>query len=326
MLLTTVCGNQQCELDEACPSTTDDTTNATSQCCPADCPVAVHRCAIDGATGLVCSGHGSCLTGVGACWCFDGYTGDACDSCASPYVRVPGPGHPLSAGNDSDSAGGPASCVLLPGRLSTCSNGVRDGREVGVDCGGVCHTCTTTGGTTASNGTSTGSVSLSVAGEGSGPVLGLTATVGVSTGAGCLLLVGIGVAVLLVRRRRALSQGTDSDVELRRISAVSTTSVCVRPLEPVVDPGTKSAAGSRRSTRTGGGRGSDRHGSGRDQQSDSERRASGHGVNLSRKASQEVAASRVMPWGTPVTAASSRSTPKVVNVQPVSLSADSGNQ
>lgn len=58
--------------------------------------------------------------------CFAGYAGSACDTCAYMYTRlVPG---------------GP--CVFLPGSLASCSNGVRDGNELGVDCGGPnCASC-----------------------------------------------------------------------------------------------------------------------------------------------------------------------------------------
>ena len=142
------CGNQQCELGEACASaaaiaevTATGAANATAQCCPADCPIAVQVCATGSASGLACSGHGSCLTGVGVCQCFDGYTGDACDSCATQYVERPSTS---GGGSSSSSSNGVSSCVFLPGSLSTCVNGVRDGGEAGVDCGGVCRTCTGT--------------------------------------------------------------------------------------------------------------------------------------------------------------------------------------
>jgi hypothetical protein len=31
-------------------------------------------------------------------------------------------------------------CVFLPGALSSCSDGVQNGNEDGVDCGGICPT------------------------------------------------------------------------------------------------------------------------------------------------------------------------------------------
>jgi hypothetical protein len=32
-------------------------------------------------------------------------------------------------------------CVFMPGALVSCSDGVRNGNEVGVDCGGTCPIC-----------------------------------------------------------------------------------------------------------------------------------------------------------------------------------------
>ena len=104
-------------------------TSTSPVCCPADCPLVVQSCAADAVTGVACSGHGRCLTGVGVCACFEGYAGDACDSCASNYVAT------------TTTSGTLSSCVFLAGSASTCSNGVRDGVETGVDCGGVCLAC-----------------------------------------------------------------------------------------------------------------------------------------------------------------------------------------
>ncbi len=74
----------------------------------------------------VCSGHGTCLGLAGYCSCFTGYVGAACASCASEYVLI--------------SQGLSRSCVFLPGAKVTCSDGVRNGNEDGVDCGGSCIT------------------------------------------------------------------------------------------------------------------------------------------------------------------------------------------
>ena len=155
-----VCGNQRCELGEACSEQDTSmaavvhafdggavTTNATtssnsSMCCLADCPVVVRSCPVDTRSGLACSGHGSCLTGVGVCRCFDGYGGDVCSTCSGQYETV------------ADTNGGVVRCVLLAGMYSTCFNGVCDGLEQGVDCGGVCPGCgaTPSGADTAAGG------------------------------------------------------------------------------------------------------------------------------------------------------------------------------
>ena len=135
----TVCGNQHCELGEGCspsdlgatihPSGAVGVPDTGSGCCLLDCPVVVRSCPADAVTGVACSGHGSCLTGVGWCRCFDGYSGDTCSGCSARYMaRV-------------DGNGSVSSCMFLPGAVSTCNNGVWDGLEVEVDCGGVCPPC-----------------------------------------------------------------------------------------------------------------------------------------------------------------------------------------
>ena len=68
----------------------------------------------------VCSGNGNCATASGTCVCYKGYGGAACTSCLAEYVRV--------------SSSGP--CVYLPGAFATCTDGIKDGNELGVDCGG----------------------------------------------------------------------------------------------------------------------------------------------------------------------------------------------
>jgi hypothetical protein len=84
----------------------------------------VCMCAWAGGGGLavctwqVCSGHGDCLGQSGYCGCYSGYTGASCSECAPGYL-------PLRS-----------YCVFLPGALATCSDGVRNGEEEGVDCGG----------------------------------------------------------------------------------------------------------------------------------------------------------------------------------------------
>jgi hypothetical protein len=71
----------------------------------------------------VCGGHGYCLGAVSTyCECYTGYSGSACAQCAGGYLFRGG------------------WCVFPPGALSTgsCSDGVRNGDEDGVDCGGEC--------------------------------------------------------------------------------------------------------------------------------------------------------------------------------------------
>jgi hypothetical protein len=73
----------------------------------------------------VCSGRGDCLGASGYCDCYVGYSGSACQLCARNFTRVKG------------------ACVFLPGAMVSCSDGVRNGNEVGMDCGGPnCVACT----------------------------------------------------------------------------------------------------------------------------------------------------------------------------------------
>lgn len=101
------CGNGVCELGESE--------------CVRDCPAPVGSCPT--ARSLVCGGHGHCLGAVSTyCECYTGYSGSACEQCAGGYLFRGG------------------WCVFPPGALSTgsCSDGVRNGHEDGVDCGGEC--------------------------------------------------------------------------------------------------------------------------------------------------------------------------------------------
>jgi hypothetical protein len=140
-----VCGNGLCELGEACPSTASGPCNSTTHCAqdcpvtPRSCPYVVRCCLLHGtccaAAEQVCAGHGHCLgVTAGYCECNQGYTGPACSQCANGYVAR---------------AGG---CTFLPGgsALASCSDGTRNGREEGVDCGGLCLTaCPASAGTSA---------------------------------------------------------------------------------------------------------------------------------------------------------------------------------
>ena len=176
----TVCGNQRCELTEACSQMDASVVQAngasSSTCCLTDCPVVVQSCPADGVSGIVCSGHGSCLTGAGVCHCFDGYGGDACGVCTSQYTAV------------TDTTGRVVRCVLLAGSYSTCFNGVRDGLEQGVDCGGVCPACAGTASLSQSAGTTVSSPTVALA---------VSVTVAVAVGGAAV------VALVVLRRRRS---------------------------------------------------------------------------------------------------------------------------
>ena len=120
-----VCGNGRCEFGES------------AALCSADCPVGIQSCpyATVATTGnsssassrVTCAGHGTCMPSSGTCSCFRGYVGSACDRCDSEHVT------------SADGA-----CTFLPGALSSCSDGVQNGNEAGIDCGGPCPSCTST--------------------------------------------------------------------------------------------------------------------------------------------------------------------------------------
>ena len=77
-------------------------------------------------TVSACSGNGACQQGTGRCACYAGYTGDVCSQCTNNYLQL--------------SRGG--ACIYLPGALSSCTDGVRNGNEKGIDCGGQnCAPC-----------------------------------------------------------------------------------------------------------------------------------------------------------------------------------------
>lgn len=71
------CGNGACEAGERCRSADD------ADCCVIDCPVIPLACPLGGAEPQTpCGGHGSCDHTTGACACFAGGDGAACDACA----------------------------------------------------------------------------------------------------------------------------------------------------------------------------------------------------------------------------------------------------
>lgn len=118
-----VCGNGLCELGEGCVGSS---CNASASLCLQDCPQSAVRCPLE--LGRPCAGHGACVGATGTtgyCKCRAGYTGDACFQCAPQYYRRG------------------TACIFMPGALASCSDGVKNGREEGVDCGGGCGTACT---------------------------------------------------------------------------------------------------------------------------------------------------------------------------------------
>lgn len=117
------CGNNRCERGEEC------TDFSCSEGCPDDCPHFVGTCpyaVTSKGVNETCSGHGYCHTGAVACVCSVGYTGPLCGTCTKGYVKL----SPL----------GP--CIFLPGVLASCADGVKNGNEIDVDCGGPnCAAC-----------------------------------------------------------------------------------------------------------------------------------------------------------------------------------------
>ena len=118
------CGNQICEYGELC------TNPSCGSGCPADCPAYAGVLCPSGvnAAGIQqsCSGHGTCQQYSGMCMCHVGYLGNECGSCAPDFLRV--------------MANGP--CIMIPGSQTSCSDGVKNGNELGVDCGGPnCPAC-----------------------------------------------------------------------------------------------------------------------------------------------------------------------------------------
>ena len=328
--MTAECGNQQCELGEACSLGATSTaqvaaggaTDTTSGCCPADCPVAVQSCAADAATGVACSGHGSCLSGTGVCRCFDGYTGDACDSCAALYVSRDTGG--------SGNGNGAATCVLLPGSLSTCTNGVRDGREVGVDCGGVCPPC---------NGTTAGDL-ISTATQGAGGKTVFIEAMVAAAGIGGVFVGGaVGAAVWYRRRATRRAVHRPRDPSRRRVGSVTSSNGGVLPArgERTDGAGRRDSRPDRQSrgsvtsahSSTSDGRKGSISSSGvkspekrvRFSAGASQRDGPGQEnprPSRSRTEASEVPASRVVPWGTVAAA-------RLVKVQPAAATTRDGS-
>lgn len=124
----TECGNDLCEIGEACDGTND------SSCCKADCPFSLSYCPAETGPGWSqprpCGALGACLISQGTCDCFSA-SGRASitpfkscvdnSTCASGYTWT-------SKGCIEDD-------VLI---IFLCTNSLLDDGETGSDCGGFC--------------------------------------------------------------------------------------------------------------------------------------------------------------------------------------------
>jgi hypothetical protein len=123
-----VCGNLRCEFGEQC----QDTNCGTGTQCAVDCPSFVPPCPVS--AGMACGGNGVCAVGRGVCQCFTGYTGAGCDTCSQSFTAAPAVAGPGSNGTGVEVA--LTVCVRQLGTIFSCVDGVRNGLEEGVDCGG----------------------------------------------------------------------------------------------------------------------------------------------------------------------------------------------
>jgi len=158
------CGGADCDPcanGSTCAAGTDCTTgfcDATFHCAAcatdANCPTASFcdpngKCAADLPDGSDCETDGMCTNGH----CADGYCCDSactgtCQSCSSADTGGSnGTCSDVTAGNDpSLECAGAFSCDGA-GACQSCSDGVQDGAETSVDCGGACALCGTTSAT-----------------------------------------------------------------------------------------------------------------------------------------------------------------------------------
>ena len=110
----------------------------------------------------------------GVCSCNRGYVGVSCSECDDGFITSSAPSAAVRT------------CVYLAGARSTCNDGVRDGGETGVDCGGLCSACAMT------SSSSSGSTLVAVA-----------ASVG---GASAAVILVTAAACIAYRRRHGLSR------------------------------------------------------------------------------------------------------------------------
>lgn len=111
------CGNGQCEAGER----PNPAVNVAG--CPADCQFPSLSCPVGSVVNITCSGHGLYVSGRCECFTATGYFGEACEKCAEGFIQ---------------SSGG--SCVRVA-FVATCSDGLQNGDEAGVNCGGSCSRC-----------------------------------------------------------------------------------------------------------------------------------------------------------------------------------------
>ena len=75
-----VCGNNVCEIGE-------QSVGDVAGSCPDDCPLSFNVCQAD-VDGTACSGHGRCIPANGACDCYPGYAGVACQLCQGGFEKT----------------------------------------------------------------------------------------------------------------------------------------------------------------------------------------------------------------------------------------------
>lgn len=167
------------------------TVNCSSGC-SADCPPYVGACplglGVDG-TVTVCSSLGACKQASGQCACHAGYTGNACNECLGDYIRI------VSHGR----------CIYMPGSQVSCSDGVKDGNEVDVDCGGPnCAPC---------------AISSASGAIPAGMITGISS--------GCISLLLLSAIIIWWRRRHLKIASAPSPSHVRRRSLVNSKAVVV---------------------------------------------------------------------------------------------------
>ena len=54
--------------------------------CVVDCKFQITVCPVPDVDEPMCNGHGVCIPTTGICDCFGGYTGHACELCATGYA------------------------------------------------------------------------------------------------------------------------------------------------------------------------------------------------------------------------------------------------
>ena len=130
-----------CRVDRDCESGV-----CSSGVCGISCGPGTYGPACDACVD--CGPHGACdegATGTGACMCDPGYAGGACDDCSNgrfgPSCELC-PSCGVNGACDEGIAGG-GTCVCDVGFHGaecqySCSNGIQDGDEEDVDCGGSC--------------------------------------------------------------------------------------------------------------------------------------------------------------------------------------------